>query len=60
MTSQFPKPCALCPESPVKTYESWIKLPLVGVMSDGEGGEIELRNHGCRSTLAVQTRRAAR
>jgi hypothetical protein len=60
MTSQFPKTCALCPQSPIKTYDSWLRLPWVGAMSDGADGELELRNHSCGSTLAVQTRRAAR
>ena len=52
MTSQFPKACGFG-DGP-KTYESWLKLPLVGQMSDGKGGSLELRNCRCKSTLAVK------
>jgi hypothetical protein len=52
MTSQFPKACA-SGDGP-KTYQSWMKLPLVGEQDDGRGGKLELRNCTCKSTLAVR------
>jgi len=33
--------------------EAWTALPYVGLMEDGDGGWIALRNCPCRSTLAV-------
>lgn len=33
--------------------ETWDQLHLVGRMPDGEGGELELRDCVCKSTIAV-------
>ena len=33
--------------------EGWQRLPLVGRMDDAEGGELELRNCPCKSTLSI-------
>ena len=33
--------------------DGWQRLPLVGRMDDGDGGELELRNCPCHSTLSV-------
>lgn len=35
------------------TEASWAQLARVGLMSDGEGGSLTLRNCACGSTLAV-------
>jgi hypothetical protein len=45
--------CGLC-FSP----EEWMKLPLVGRMDDGLGGELELRNCHCGSARALQVKAA--
>jgi len=36
------------------TEASWAELPRVGLMSDGEGGVITMRNCTCGSTLAIE------
>lgn len=33
---------------------AWRALPLTGTMSDGDGGELELRNCHCGSTIAIE------
>ena len=45
------KVCSCC--SREITSEEWEQLPRVGLMPDGDGGVIEMRNHDCGSTLAV-------
>jgi hypothetical protein len=41
--------CGLC-----YSAEGWAALRYVGAMSDGEDGEIELRDCACGSTLAIE------
>lgn len=36
----------------VLTEEEWARLQYVGLQDDGEDGWLELRNHGCGSTIA--------
>lgn len=36
------------------TDPEWRELPRVGLMDDGDGGWLELRNHLCGTTLAVE------
>jgi len=37
--------------------EGWRRLPLVGKMDDGEGGELEIRNCRCGSSISVPVAR---
>jgi hypothetical protein len=37
----------------------WQRLPLVGRMDDGEGGELELRNCPCRSSISMPVPKSA-
>lgn len=46
------RPCSGC-SAPV-TDGHWRCLFYVGLQDDGAGGWLELRNHGCGSTLARQ------
>jgi hypothetical protein len=45
------KTCRCCRRD--YTEASWAKLARVGLMSDGEGGALSLRNCVCGSTLAM-------
>jgi hypothetical protein len=38
----------------VATLRDWLALPFVGLMDDGDGFVIEMRNCGCRSTMAIE------
>jgi len=46
----FPK---VCPCGARYSPRAWGELALVGRMDDGDGGDLELRNCACGSTLAV-------
>jgi hypothetical protein len=49
------KTCACCGVG--LTEAQWSALPVVGRMTPGRGyPDLELRNHGCGSTLAVERR----
>ena len=37
--------------------DGWQQLPLVGKMDDGEGGELEIRNCRCGSSISVPVER---
>lgn len=52
------KVCSCCHR--VIDDETWESLPYVGMQDDGEGGWLELRNHTCGSTLALETTREPR
>jgi hypothetical protein len=54
--NDWPKRCAKCGE--LLSASEWTSLPFVGFQDDGSGGRLELRNHGCGSTLAVSVTRA--
>lgn len=49
----WPKRC-LCGAS--YDENAWKGLRLVGRMDDGDGGELELRDCRCHSTLAIEVR----
>lgn len=34
--------------------DEWFFMPYIGHQEDGNGGYLELRNHGCGSTLALE------
>jgi hypothetical protein len=53
LASQFPKPCAC--GAAIGSHESWRALELVGDQRLPWGEVLELRNHACGSTLAIQT-----
>ncbi len=56
--STLPAPAdKACGCGEVHDYYAWCRLPFVGVMDDGEGGQLTLRNCGCGSTLAVEVPR---
>lgn len=48
--ADLPKQCTCC--GAVLTDAQWRALPYVGLQDDGDEGWLELRNHGCGSTLA--------
>lgn len=48
------KRCTKCGEA--ITREQWRRLPLVGTWDTGEE-VLELRNHGCGSTLSIEVPR---
>lgn len=51
LAGQFPKRCSLC-RAEIPSALVWELLPLVGVQDDGVE-LLELRSHGCGTTLAV-------
>lgn len=46
----FRRDCSCC--SAVIVAADWLEMPYVGAQDDGDGGWLELRNHGCGSTIA--------
>lgn len=50
----LPAPPIQCQCGAVHTEAEWFRLSYVGVMDDGDGGELELRNCQCHSTIAIQ------
>lgn len=59
--STLPAPAGVVPVTKVCTCcwrhispEQWRELPYVGLMEDGNGGYLELRNHECGSTLSCE------
>ena len=50
-----PAPAKVCACDAVYTAEDWLQLRYVGRMSDGEDGELELRDcSACGSTMAIE------
>lgn len=41
------------------THDEWNDLPLVGAMTDGGDGWLELRNCVCSSTIAIELKETA-
>ncbi|MDB4946208.1 MAG: hypothetical protein JWP97_5742 [Labilithrix sp.] len=53
-TLPTPPPVRVCGCGRSHDRDEWQGLRLVGLQEDGEGGELELRNCQCGSTLAIE------